>query len=286
MSAFSSYDGTELAYHVRGAGEPLVCVPGGPGLDAGYLADLGGLSDRFQLVLLDNRGTGQSSVPADPATYRCDRLVDDLEALREHLGLDQLNLLGHSAGANIVVSYVARHPDRVGRLVLVNPGVRAIGVDITTADRREIIARRAEEPWYTTASAAFERINAGEPTAADLAALAPVNYGRWDDETRAHHASGERLRNNEAAAAFGTDGAFRPAETRAALATFPAPVLVLAGEVDANSPLSAVAELAGLFPNATLAALPGGAHFAWLDDPVWITTTVASFWATPLRGRV
>jgi hypothetical protein len=45
-----------------------------------YLGDLGGLSAHRWLVLLDLRGTGESAIPADPATYRCDRQVDHVEA--------------------------------------------------------------------------------------------------------------------------------------------------------------------------------------------------------------
>ena len=70
MPFFHTYDGTELTYHLQGEGEPLICVPGGPMRAAVYLGDLGGLSAHRQLVLLDLRGTGESAVPDDPATYR------------------------------------------------------------------------------------------------------------------------------------------------------------------------------------------------------------------------
>jgi pimeloyl-ACP methyl ester carboxylesterase len=46
-----------------------------------YLGDLGGLTAHRSLIVLDLRGTGESAAPADPATYRCDRLVGDVEAL-------------------------------------------------------------------------------------------------------------------------------------------------------------------------------------------------------------
>jgi proline iminopeptidase len=286
MPAFTAYDGTELAYHLRGSGEPLVCVPGGPGLDSSYLDDLGGLSERFQLVLLDNRGTGKSAAPDDPSTYRCDHLVDDVEALREQLGLTRLTLLGHSAGANVVVSYAARHPERVARLVLVNPSTRAVGVDITVDDRRPIVARRADEPWFAEASAAFERLNSGQGSEEDATAIAPLFYGRWDEQAQTHYATCERLRNQQAAATFGAEGAFRPEATRKALATLEAPVLVLGGEVDANTVPDAIAKLAGLFPRATVVMLPGSGHFSWLDDPAWVQKTVTEFLTIPLPTGV
>jgi pimeloyl-ACP methyl ester carboxylesterase len=70
MPAFHAVDGTTLAYHVQGEGAPLVCVPGGPMRDSLYLGDLGGPAAVRRLITLDLRGTGQSAVPADPASYR------------------------------------------------------------------------------------------------------------------------------------------------------------------------------------------------------------------------
>ncbi len=100
MPTLSAYGTTRLAYHLVGEGEPLICLPGGPMRASAYLGEMGGLGAARQLVLLDLRGTGDSAEPGDPATYRCDRLVDDVEALREHLGLDRIDLLAHSAGGS------------------------------------------------------------------------------------------------------------------------------------------------------------------------------------------
>lgn len=178
MPSFTAHDGTSLAYHVAGDGSPVICLPGGPMQDAGYLGDLGGLADRHRLLLVDPRGTGASGTPADTSSYRCDRLVDDVEALREHLGLAHLDLLGHSAGANLAVLYAARHPDRVSSLVLVAPSTYAVGITASTEARREVVRLREGEPWFDSASAAFERINAGEALDTDWSALTPLRYGR------------------------------------------------------------------------------------------------------------
>ncbi|MEV0589623.1 alpha/beta hydrolase, partial [Nonomuraea sp. NPDC050310] len=86
MPYFTSYDGTTLAYRRTGEGEPLVCLPGGPMRASAYLGDLGGLAGHRRLIMLDLRGTGDSATPDDHQTYRCDRQVEDVEALRVHLG--------------------------------------------------------------------------------------------------------------------------------------------------------------------------------------------------------
>ncbi|MFG3141499.1 alpha/beta fold hydrolase [Streptomyces sp. NPDC048211] len=275
MATLSASDGTRLAYRTYGEGEPVLCIPGGPA-DSRYLGDLGGLSAHRRLIVPDLRGTGRSAVPEDASTYRCDRLVDDVEALRRHLGLARTDLLGHSAGADIAVQYAARHPSRVGRLALITPGARAVGIDITGEERRERARLRSDEPWFPGAFAALEAITRG--TGTDWAAVDPFFYGRWDDAARAHHAA-SRPDNPEAVARFGAEGAFDPTATRAALAVFAAPVLLLAGEFDLNSPPRSTAAFAGLFPDAALVVQEGAGHYPWVDDADRFTKAVAAFLA-------
>ncbi|MFJ8795727.1 alpha/beta fold hydrolase [Streptomyces sp. NPDC102462] len=277
MPAFTAPDGTRLAYHVFGDGPPLVCLPGGPMQGSAYLGELGGLSARRRLVLLDLRGTGASQVPDDEDSYRCDRLVADVEALREHLGLDRMDLLGHSAGANLAVRYLERHLGRVGRLALITPSVMAVGITIGGDLRRDTAALRAGEPWYPAARAALEEIVAGRATADLWRVVAPFAYGRWDEAAQQHRAAEERQRNDAAAAVFTADGAFDPDTTRAALAAFAQPVLLLAGEFDLNSPPGALAEYVALFRDARFTVQPGAGHFPWLDDAEHFAGAVGAF---------
>jgi pimeloyl-ACP methyl ester carboxylesterase len=144
MPTFSAPDGTVLAHHVYGTGRPLVCLPGGPMQDSAYLGELGGLPAHRRLVMVDPRGTGGSAAPRDPASYRCHRLVDDVEALREHLGLDRLDLLGHSAGTNLAVLYATRDPAGVARLALIPPSAYAVVVAVTKSARLAVARLRAD----------------------------------------------------------------------------------------------------------------------------------------------
>ncbi|WP_203731192.1 alpha/beta fold hydrolase [Streptomyces sp. SID12501] len=277
MSVFSAYDGTKLACRELGEGPPLVCLPGGPMQDSVYLGNLGGLSAHRRLIMLDLRGTGRSAVPEDFASYRCDRLVGDVEALREHLGLDRLDLLGHSAGTNLAVLYAARHPERVGRLALITPSVAALGITVSGDTRIGTARLRRDEPWFPEAFAALEALVAGRGDADTFQAIAPFWYGRWDETARTHRAAEDGQRNAEAAAVFAGEGAFDPAGTRAALARLASPVLVLAGEVDLNSPPPAMAELSGLFPHAQLVVQDAAGHFPWLDDAKQFVATTEAF---------
>ncbi|WP_329389283.1 alpha/beta hydrolase [Streptomyces sp. NBC_01351] len=279
MPTLTAPDGTELAYHALGdgTGNPVVCLPGGPMRDSAYLGDLGGLPTRRRLIVADQRGAGLSATPEDPGSYRCDRLVADVEALREHLGLDRMDLLAHSAAANLAVRYVERYPHRVGRLALITPGTDAVGLAVTGEDRREVGRLRTGEPWFTAASAAFEAIDAGEATDDDWVSIAPFLYGRWDETARTHRAAEEVQWNAAAAEVFGSEGAFDPGATRAAIATLDTPILVLAGEYDLASPPQVLARFAELFPRAEFVVQSGAGHYPWLDDAEGFVSTTVKF---------
>ncbi|KQX49961.1 MULTISPECIES: alpha/beta hydrolase [unclassified Streptomyces] len=277
MPHFTTYDGTELAYRITGEGEPLVCLAGGPLRDADYLGDLGGLSAHRALVLLDARGTGASAEPADPGTYRCDRQVDDVEALRAHLGLERLDLLGHSAGGNLATLYAAAYPERIRSLVLVTSLGRALGVGTTDEEWDAAVEVFADRPWYPEARAALDGIGPDTPAPRVREIVAPFGYGRWDAAAR-EHASAENGQSHwAAAAAYHGEGAYDPERTRRALTALTAPVLILAGEYDAGPTPAKAAEAAACFPGAELVVQPGAGHFPWVDDADAFVRPVAAF---------
>ncbi|MGW1953113.1 alpha/beta fold hydrolase [Streptomyces sp. NPDC001920] len=275
MPTFTAADGTEIAYRLRGRGAPLVVLPGGPMRASAYLGDLGGLTAHRQLVLLDLRGTGDSAVPADPATYRCDHLVDDVEMLRHHMGLTHMDLLAHSAGGSLAMLYAARYPRRVSRLALVTAIPWALGMPATAEDRLTAARLREGEPWFAQVFPAFEAWLNG--TGDFTASLAPFFYGRWDDVARDHDARGDHEYNDEAAGIYGSGGAYDPPATRDALARLGAPVLVLAGALDGGPSPDLARRTADVFPNAELAVQPGAGHHPWLDDAEWFVRCVVGF---------
>jgi proline iminopeptidase len=277
VARIACYDGTQIGYRVLGAGPPLVCLPGGPGRSSEYLGDLGGLSRSRQLIMPDTRGTGESADASDPLSYRCDRLVGDVEALRAHLGLDRVDLLGHSAAGDLAMLYAAAHPERVAHLILLTPGLRAVGIEETDEQWRAALARRSGEPWYPDALAAMEKAEAGDDTVENRRAYMPFFYGRWDNAARAHVDVGVSERSRPVRDGFGAAGAFTPAATREAAGRLAAPVLVYAGELDTSPTPDTAAAGARLFPNATVTVQPGAAHFPWLDDPAFFTAAITSF---------
>ncbi|CAL9479583.1 Proline iminopeptidase [Actinosynnema sp. ALI-1.44] len=277
MLRFSSYDGTGLAYRVVGSGEPLVCLPGGAGRAGSYLGDLGGLGAHRSLVLLDNRGTGDSDVPASADTYRRDRLALDVEALRQHLGLERLDVLGHSAGSGIAMAYAEHFPHNLSSLVLLTPALRAVGLTPTEADWADHLARHADQPWHAEAVAALRAWVAGDDSLHNRLTAAPLFYGSWTPAAQAHAAAEDAERSTEAQRGYSAEGAFSPGHTRRALADLSIPVLVYAGGADPVAPPHMVRQLAELIPGAQYAEQPGAGHFPWIDDAEFMVKRLAEF---------
>src|ERR1700734_2132584 len=120
---FAPEDGRRLSYQLRGSGRRVVCIPGGPGMDPeAYFAELE--LPGYQVLVFAPRGTGESSAPPAGGGYGIAGYVDDVEALRVHLGEQRLTLYGNSHGACVALAYAGAHPDRVERLVLTNVPAR------------------------------------------------------------------------------------------------------------------------------------------------------------------
>ncbi|SMD17566.1 alpha/beta fold hydrolase [Lentzea albidocapillata] len=263
MGTFTNADGLGLAYH-GGAGDPLICLPGGPMQDSSYLGGLP-LDD---VIRLDLRGTGESEKADD---YRVDHQVGDVEALRRHLGLEKMRLLGHSAGGTLAILYAARFPRHVEELVLVAPSPRVVGIDVTDDDRREVALRRSGEPWYAEAIKGFEEIWAGDFSDEAFAKIAPFHHGRWDDAARALE---DHPSNDDAAREYYAEGAFDTGQVRAGLANLDVPTLFVVGEHDVALPPKRAREYADLFPRTRFVVQPGAGHFPWVDDPEAFAATV------------
>lgn len=280
MEALTTHDGRRLAYRRAGKGPTLVCHGGGPGFSSLYLADLGGLADELELVLLDPRGTGDSTKPVDSRAYELDDYVGDLEELRDHLGLERLQVLGHSHGGLVAIAYAARHPERVERLILASTLARFSPEQESAM--AQAVERSAGEPWYEDARAALEAESAGDfESDEELGELAlrefPFYFARYGDDERAYletlrretpNADALRLFNTEQMPVF---------DLRPELGRITAPTLVIAGEDDfITGPPSAV-EIGEAIASARTVLLPNTGHFVFVEAPEVFREAVLSF---------
>ncbi len=111
-----------------GGGVPLVVVNGGPGFDHTYEhAAMPGTTSAWEtlarsrrVVFYDQRGNGRSGALKPGQSCTLADQIDDLEAVRAHLGADKIDLLGHSWGGYLVMAYAARHGARIRHLITVD----------------------------------------------------------------------------------------------------------------------------------------------------------------------
>lgn len=146
---FAKVRGTELYFDVDGpglipAGDRMIERPvlfllhGGPGGDhASLKTQMGELRDAAQLVYLDHRGSGRSK-PAEPTSYNLDENIQDIDALRDYLGLERISVLGLSYGGMVAQGYALRFPNRVRNLILVATAPSHRFID----DAKRIVAER------------------------------------------------------------------------------------------------------------------------------------------------
>jgi len=116
-------DGHRVVADVHGSGErTLLLLNGGPGLPCDYLRDphLPLAGPDLRVVAFDQLGCGRSDRPSDPALWRIERYVEEVEAVRRALGLGKVDLLGHSWGGWLAIEYALAHPEALRTLILEN----------------------------------------------------------------------------------------------------------------------------------------------------------------------
>jgi proline iminopeptidase len=286
MEGLETRDGRRLAYRRTGEGPVLVCHGGGPGFSSRYLGDLAGMGEELELVLLDPRGTGGSTKPADTRAYAIEDYVFDLEELREHLALERMQLFGHSHGGIVALAYAARYPERVERLILASTLARFSPEQ--EAAMAAAVEKHEDEPWYEDARAALEAEEAGDfETDEELAELSlrefPFYFARYGDDERAYVETLKGDTPNSDALRFFNQEEVPTFDLRPELAQIAAPTLVIAGEEDfITGPLSA-AELSEI-DGAGIVLIPGCGHFVFVEAPEAFRQAVLAFLGAGARA--
>ncbi|MFL6845478.1 MAG: alpha/beta fold hydrolase [Allosphingosinicella sp.] len=101
-------------------GEPILFLHGFPESHRTWRHQLAGLSDRYRVYAPDQRGFAASDKPEGVENYETDRIVADLMALADALGLDRFTLVGHDWGGAVAWMAALSHPLRIKRLIIVN----------------------------------------------------------------------------------------------------------------------------------------------------------------------
>jgi proline iminopeptidase len=287
MERLTTSDGRTLTYERKGRGPTLVCHPGGPGFSSLYLSNLGGLDEELELVMLNPRGTGGSDPAPDEKGYLVDHYADDLEEMREQLGLERLWLLGHSHGGIAAVAYAARYPERVDRLILASTLVRH-GPEQQAAMQASMEAHE-DEPWYADAHEALKTELAGNfidgrELMELLVRMMPFYFARYGDTERAYV---ESLAGDtgcaDATRQWETDQ-WETFDLRPLLPKLTMPTLAITGELDFITGPACLADLAEGIPEPETAVLPSVGHMIFVEAPEQFREAVLSFLGVGARA--
>jgi proline iminopeptidase len=167
-------------------GVPAMVLHGGPG--AGASPRMRRLFDprRWLVVQHDQRGSGKSTPHAEVRENTTEALVEDVEKLRQHLGIERMVVVGGSWGTTLALAYAERHPDRVSALVLrgvftctrpeidhfYHGGAEAFFPD-AYADLRAVIPRPETKDWPRQL---LELTTSADPAVRDRAVRAWAMY--------------------------------------------------------------------------------------------------------------
>jgi pimeloyl-ACP methyl ester carboxylesterase len=276
IDIFTTPEGLTLSYERRGSGPLLVCHPGGPGCSAAEFRDFAGLDDSFDLLFLSPRGSAGS----DPAEdYSLASYAADVEALRGHLGVEQLDLLGFSHGGMVAMTYAAAYGPRVRRLVLA--GTLALWDDEAQAAMERGIGARRDEPWFEEAQRAIDEEQAGEFSSVDelianTQRQVPLYFHRWEGNERAGRELFSDFAHSEPLHQFNT-AEFPTLDLRPELRAIAAPTLVVAGEDDMIAGPVCGEAIVRELSDGRLVTIPGTGHFLYVEQPEAFRAALTEF---------
>ena len=274
---------TEIYFDVEGSGlvvdgsrmreKPVMFViHGGPGADhSSYKPGFSPLSQKVQLVYFDHRGQGRSSRGAKE-TYTLENNVEDMEALRQHLGLDKIVVLGSSYGGMVALSYAVRYPQNVSHLIVV-----ATVPDFRFLQRaKEILAQRGTDEQNAIAQRLWDGTFENEEQLREyFQVMAPMYSITHDPESRQKGWDRAILSADAINVAF--SGFLRSYNVLDQLHKITSPTLVIGGRHDWICPPEFSEEIAQAIPNADLRIFENSGHSVRADEPEALLDAIAGF---------
>lgn len=266
---------TRLFVEERGDGYPVLVLHGGPGLDHHMFGDyLDPLTDRYRLVLVDQRAQGRSDT-APPITWSLERMADDVSDLARALELDRYAVLGHSYGAFVALTHAVDHPGDAAQTIVSDglPSVAYMEVDESLASFHPGLRERVTRSWAREAE-----VGTPEEFAELLHDQMPYHFAdpldlriaEYEERTGGAVYSPDVIRHFAANEFGGID-------VEDVLDRVTQPVLVIAGRHERTCPVAGAEAIAKGVPDAELVILEHSAHMGFVEEPEVYLGAVRAF---------
>ncbi|MBF9058808.1 alpha/beta fold hydrolase [Rhodobacterales bacterium HKCCSP123] len=253
----------------------IVVLHGGPGADHRSLLPLAALSDGYHVTFYDQRGAGLSERVA-PEELTLDAHLEELTGVLDLVSAgDPVILIGHSWGAMLASAYLGRHPERVARAVLIEPGFLSAAAFEAWSARSKDILRQPGMIWRGL-RAGFEaaHVDGPDPQAAEDYLIGTM-MGAFATDPGTGYACPGAVHDSPSWRARAS--ASREVAARASAADldslgngahrFAGPVLILAGSCSTWIGEARQREHLGLFADARLSVIPAAGHDVVDDAP-------------------
>lgn len=255
----------KIYYKTFGSGKPILIINGGPGMNSNGFAEIAKkLSAHNQTIIYDQRGTGKSTIEKiDTSTITLKLMIEDIEALRNHLGIQSWIVFGHSFGGMLASYYATVHPESIDGLILSSSG--GIDLDLLSYFQQSINSKLTTEQ-YKEVDYWTTKINDGDTTYATRLkrgmALAPA-YVHNKKNVRP---IAERLTqgNSQLNNLIWADMRKIKFDCAEKLHAFKKPVLVIQGKQDVVKEETAMKAHAAL-KKSKVVLLDKCGHYGWLD---------------------
>ena len=266
--------GVSLNVIEAGRGQPLIMIPGWSQSAAEYGRNIDELAKSRRVIAIDMRSHGDS--PNASSGHRIQRLAKDLKETIEVLGLEQVDVLGHSMGSSVIWSYLDLFgEDRLRRLVIVDqaPMVAALpGWDDDTKKRYGCLL-----PDVQTVAGFCDVVRANGTVEGTMGILKGMFTATFPEEDLRWIAAENLKMPREAAADLLFDHCLN--DWRDIIVSTRLPALVVGGRKSIFSPESQE-WIASVNPNATASIFEeheGGGHFMFFENPRRFNAEVSAF---------
>jgi 3-oxoadipate enol-lactonase len=133
-----------MYYETYGKGQPIIFISGFIADHTKWASIVDEFAKDYQVIVFDNRGTGQSDAPNYP--YTVEMLADDVVALCKNLGVTSVHCVGNSMGGLIVQTLAYKHPAFVKTAVICNSAIKVDNVKVKLMVESDTILRKANAP--------------------------------------------------------------------------------------------------------------------------------------------
>ncbi len=249
-----SINGIKLAYTRRGHGEPLVLIHGFPLDHTSWNEVAPSLEDKFDLILPDLRGFGQSTTLE--SSYTISDMAEDLARLLDHLGVEKAFLAGHSMGGYVALAFAKKYPQRVSGLGLISSQAAADAPE--GRERRYKTAADVNEKGVTVV------VEAMTPK---LSADARVQA----------YVRGVIEKQSKPAIIGALKAMAERADLMSTLSSFAFPITLIHGDSDQLIPIERAKDIMSVQPTAKLFELKGAGHMPMMEFPQQVADGLRHF---------